>query len=125
MPEHAEWGNCVSSMEDLTQEQEFLLARVTVEAMEMSKTELIEALVEAWYTKFQVRAAYESILQAEGLCFNISERVPCVDPTNSESLAALFGYEPTAEETEDYFCQVVEDATMELDMDEIVLTPED
>jgi hypothetical protein len=125
MPGHAEWGSRFGFMEDLTQEQEFLLARVTVEAMEMSRQELIEALVEAWYTKFQVRAAYESILQAEGLCFNISERVPCCDPTDAKSLASLLGYEPTAEEAEDYFCQAVEDATMELDMDEIVLTPED
>lgn len=112
-------------MEELTQEQEFLLRRVGTEAAQMSKVELVEALVGAWYSKYMLKAAYEQVLQDNGLTFNIQERNPCCDPTDVESMAALFGYLPTPEEAEDYFCQAIEDATMELDMDEIVLTPED
>lgn len=112
-------------MEELTQEQEFLLARIGVEALQMSKVELVEALVASWYSKYVLKAAYEQVLQDNGLCFNIQERNPCCDPTDVESMAALFGYSPTPEEAEEYFSQAIEDATMELDMDEIVLTPED
>lgn len=111
-------------MEELTQEQEFLLARLAHEARDLSHTELVQALLEAWVEKFSLKALFEEILQEHGIFCLLQERAPCCDPSDAEGMAALFGYIPSDEELADYFNAAIENATMELDMDDIVLSRE-
>lgn len=120
----AEWGNGAGSVEELTQEQEFLLARLAHEARELTHTELVHALLEAWTEKFSLKALFEEILQEHGIFCQLQEKAPCCDPSDVEGMAALFGYIPSDEELADYFDAAIENATMELDMDDIVLSRE-
>lgn len=111
-------------MDELTQEQEFILARVGVEAAEMNRHELIEALISCWAHKLTMKQVYENVLAEHEIGFRMQEVMP-VDLTSEEALTGVFGYSPSDEEAEDYVNDAMESATMELDMDAIVLTPED
>ena len=111
-------------MDDLTEEQQFILARLSVECAELSRTELIEALVSCWAQKMAMKQVYETVLVENEIGFRMQELMP-VDVTSQEALTGIFGYSPTDEEAEDYVEGAMEAATMELDMDAIVLTPED
>ena len=108
----------------LDTEQEFLLARLVSEASALSKDELIEALVNAQAQRFALIGMYTEILAENGIAFRLQETMT-FDPTDEESLTALFGYRPTDAEVEELACDVVETATMELDMDAIVLAPDE
>jgi len=105
-------------------EQEFLLAKLAAEASALSKEELIHVLVHAQAQKFAMEEMYTQILAENGIAFRQQETMT-FDPTDEESLTALFGYRPTDAEVEELACDVVETATMELDMDAIVLAPDE
>ena len=111
-------------MDELTEEQQFLLARVGVEAAELSRTELVEALISCWAQKLAMKQVYESVLNEHNIGFRMQELMP-IDVTSEEVITGVFGYSPSDQEAADYVVDAMESATMELDMDEIVLTPED
>ena len=105
-------------------ETEFLLARVMVEAQSLSKAELVEALVGAVAQKYSVIEMYTNLLADHGIGFRMQETMP-FDLTDEGALASLFGYTPTDAEVEEFANDVMEVATMELDMDAIVLAPDE
>ena len=112
-------------MENLTEEQSFLLRRIEVEAQELDKEELIEALLASWEARFAMKATFMEFARAAGLSFRLDEARSPATPESLEDLEQIFGYEPTEEETIDYMRSLYENATMEIDMDEIVLGTED
>lgn len=101
-----------------------MLARIGVECAELSRAELIEALISCWAQKLAMKQVYESVMAEHEIGFRMQELMP-VDLTSDEALTGIFGYQPSDEEAEDYVVDAMEAATMELDMDAIVLTPED
>lgn len=105
-------------------EQEFLLARLATEAQSWSKPELIEALVGAVAQRFATARMYTDILAANGIGFRLQQGI-AVDFTDENALTNLFGYRPTDAEVEEFATDVMEVATMELDMDAIVLAPDE
>ena len=100
-------------MGELTSEQEFFLAAVGVEAAGMARQELIEALVLCWKQKFEHANVYQSILAEHEISF----RMQGIRPLEINSDAVL-----NSIETEELISDVMESATMELDMDAIVLS---
>jgi len=112
-------------MERLTEEQQFVLRRVELEAQELSRAELIEALLASWEVRFQLKASFMEFSREAGLSFRLDEARSPAAPECLEDLEQIFGYEPTEEETVDYMKSLYENATMEIDMDEIVLGTED
>jgi len=110
--------------EDLTLEQEYLLRSVAQDAMEMDKEELILALLSCWEARFRQKQVFLSTCRSAGYVFKLDEGDTSI-PESLEDLIAIFGYMPTMEETRDYYKTVHETATMEVDMNEIVLESED
>lgn len=108
-------------MYELTQEQKFLLRRVELEAQELSKAELIDALLGCWEVRFQLKQSFMEFARNAGIHFKLDEQRSPFSPDSLEELEAVFGYEPTEEEAVNYIKDMYETATMELDMDEIVL----
>lgn len=106
-------------------EQQYLLARIYLEAQTMSRAELADALCDSWLTRFQLKAIFESYCREHQLGFRIEEARPVIEFETEEDFMAVFGCIPTEEEARAYFRSLEEVATMELDMDEIVLTPDD
>ena len=109
---------------DLDSEQEFLLQRVLVDAQDLSRDELVEALVNVWSSKFLQHNIYSRVLLEHGIGFMLQEHLP-VDLSDPDSMQEYFGHEPSEEEAAEYVLGLIEGATMELDMDEIGLTSED
>tara|TARA_Y100000589_G_scaffold332248_1_gene390755 strand:+ start:6606 stop:6947 length:342 start_codon:yes stop_codon:yes gene_type:complete len=107
-------------MDRLTQEQQFLLKRVEMEAAHLSKEELIDALVDCWEARFRLKQAFTEYSRDAGMAFRLEEARSPYAPETIEDLTQLFGYEPTDEEALDYYQSVFE-SNMEVDMDEIVL----
>lgn len=110
---------------DLTQEQKYLLRRVEIEARAMSKDQLVEALCTSWEARFKLKQTFLANSREAGFLFFLEERHPWQQPETREEFTEVLGYEPTESEAEDYLREMWEAATMELDMDEIVLTPDD
>ena len=108
-------------MERLTEEQQFILRRVELEARELDREELIEALLASWEVRFQLKATFLQFSREAGLSFRLDEARSPAAPESLEDLEEIFGYAPTEEETIDYMKSLYENATMEIDMDEIVL----
>jgi FMN phosphatase YigB (HAD superfamily) len=109
----------------LTTEQQYLLRRVAVEAQDLSRDELIEALCDCWEARFLQKQIFEYSSREAGFVFQVKERLPLQQPETEEEFTAIFGYLPTEEEAMAYLEDLQQIATMELDMDEIVLTPDD
>lgn len=112
-------------MESLSIEQQCMLRKVEVQAQEMSREELITALCEAWEAKYRLQQMFASIGQSVGLRFAVHEQTQWQPPETIEQFAEILGYVPTDEEAMEFMHQMAESATMELDMDEIVLTPDE
>ncbi len=108
-------------MFELSQEQKFLLRRVELEAQELSKAELIDALLGCWEVRFQLKQSFMEFTRDAGIHFKLDEQRSLFSPDSLEELESVFGYEPTEEEAVNYIKDMYETATMELDMDEIVL----
>ena len=56
-----------------------------------------------------------------GISYRLDETRSPAAPESMEDLEEIFGYEPTEDETIEYMKSLYENATMEIDMDEIVL----
>tara|TARA_Y100000589_G_scaffold119364_1_gene113649 strand:- start:5658 stop:5993 length:336 start_codon:yes stop_codon:yes gene_type:complete len=108
-------------MDKLSEEQQFILRRVELEAQELNREELIEALLASWEVRFKLKSSFMEFSRDAGLSFRLEEARSPSAPESLEDLEEIFGYEPTEEETIDYMRSLYENATMELDMDEIVL----
>jgi lysozyme family protein len=114
------------AMDDqLSQEQMFMLRRVALEAKSMSREELIAALCASWEVRFQQKQYFTLVTRANGMVMRVEEKYPWPQPETEEEFATAMGFVPTEEEAMQYLKQMHETATMELDMDEIVLTPDD
>ena len=76
-------------MESLNEEQEFILRRVELEAQELDREELIEALLASWEARFQMKATFMDFARAAGLSFRLDEarslasRIRFLDITNN------------------------------------------
>jgi hypothetical protein len=108
-------------MYELTQEQKFILKRVELEAKDLNREELVEALLGCWEVRFQLKQSFMEFSRGAGIVFRVDEQRDPFSPDSMEDLESIFGYEPTEEEAVNYIKDVYESATMELDMDEIVL----
>ncbi len=108
-------------MYELTQEQKFVLKRVELEAKDLSRQELIEALLACWEERFQLKQSFREFSREAGIVFKLDEQRSPFSPSSLEELEEVFGYQPSEEEAMNYIKDVYESATMELDMDEIVL----
>ncbi|NDD46145.1 MAG: hypothetical protein EBZ24_12320 [Synechococcaceae bacterium WB9_4xB_025] len=110
---------------ELTSEQKYMLRRVEMEANAMSKAELVQALCTSWEARFKLKQTFLTNSRAAGFIFFLEERHPWQPPETEEEFASLMGYVPTEDEANEYLRELHEVATMELDMDDIVLTPDD
>tara|TARA_R100000458_G_C8084556_1_gene117855 strand:+ start:22 stop:360 length:339 start_codon:yes stop_codon:yes gene_type:complete len=110
--------------EKLTLEQSYLLRRIALEARDLSREELINALLACWEGRFRQKQAFMESSRSAGYVFRLNEGGLLQAPNESD-LEEVFGYVPTEEEAEDYMRTLWESATMELDMDEIVLESDD
>ena len=108
-------------MDRLTEEQQFILRRVEIEARDLDKEGLIEALLACWEVRFKLKQSFMEFSREAGLSFRLEETSNLHAPETIEELEEIFGYEPTEEETIEYMKALYENATMELDMDEIIL----
>jgi|TARA_B100000073_G_C23708517_1_gene563280 hypothetical protein len=111
-------------MDRLSEEQQFILRRVELEAQDLNREELVEALLASWEARFKLKAHFMEFSRDAGLSFRLEEARSPAAPESLEDLEQIFGYEPTEEETIDYMRSLYENATMELDMDDIVLGQE-
>jgi len=111
--------------EVLTTEQQYLLRRIELEIKELSRDELIAALLECWEARFRLKQTFLLTAREAGYVFKMEDGGTLFAPETEEDLAEIFGYAPTEEEAEDYMRGLWENATMELDMDAIVLESED
>lgn len=100
-------------MGELTSEQEFYLAAVAVEAAGLSRQELINALVSAWSQQFEQANVYQQVLAEHEISFRLQGIRP-VEINSDQSLNSI--------ETEELISDVMESATMDLDMNAIVLS---
>lgn len=110
---------------ELTAEQRYMLRRVEIEAQAMSRDDLIVALCASWEARFKLKQTFLTNSREAGFIFFLEERHPWQQPETQEEFAALMGYVPTEDEANEYLRELHEVATMELDMDDIVLTPDD
>ena len=94
-------------------------AEVELEAQELDREELIEALLASWEVGFQLEATFMEFSRQAGLSFRLDEARSPAAPESLEDLEAVFGYEPTEDETIEYMKSLYENATMEIDMDEL------
>jgi hypothetical protein len=111
--------------ENLTVEQEYLLRAIALEAQGLSREELFNALLNCWEARFRQKQIFLATCRSAGFAFKLDEGATIFTPDKIEDLEQIFGYVPTAEEANDYMKSMVETATMELDMDEIVLESEE
>lgn len=111
--------------ENLTTEQQYLLRRIELESADLSKDELIAALLDCWEARFRQKQVFLSTTRSAGYVFKMDEGATLFAPETDEDFTEIFGYLPTEEEAEDYMRGLWENATMELDMDAIVLESED
>ena len=106
----------------LSTEQQYLLRRIHLEAQSMSREQLVRALIRATEEKLRLKQYFASI-SSGGI--RVVEGQACRLPEDEDGLREIFGHLPTESEIEAYYEQQYETATMEVDMDEIVLTPDE
>ena len=85
---------------------------------------MIDALVGAVSQRYALMQLYDNVLAENGIGFRL-EAARVFDFTDESALKELFGYTPTDAEVEELANDAYETATMELDMDAIVMAPED
>lgn len=102
-----------------------MLHKVRIDAQALSKENLIEALCNSWEARYRQRQLFMAIGREAGLSFSLTEEYPWQRPETAEDFEALLGYVPTDKEASEYLQRIWEDARMEIDMDEIVLTPDE
>lgn len=109
----------------LTAEQAFLLARVRHEAHSMEHGALVDALCDAWEARFRLKQSFLSLSRQAGFVFRLEEHRPWRPPRSDADFVRLLGYVPSPQERAAYLRHQREAVTMELDMEAIVLTPDE
>ncbi len=107
--------------EQLTIEQQCMMRVIALEAENMSKEELIRTLLSCWEGRFRQKQIFVATCRSAGFAFRLDEGANFSTPESLEDLEKVFGYVPTDEEADEYIQSILETATMELDMDAIVL----
>jgi hypothetical protein len=110
---------------ELTEEQQYMLRKVRLEAASMNKEELIEALCDSWEARYQQRRIFTAMGRQFGLSFAIREEYPWQPPETEDEFKEVLGFVPTENEAKAYLKELWENARMDIDMDEIVLTPDE
>jgi methylase of polypeptide subunit release factors len=111
--------------DELSEEQQYMLRKVRLEAESMSRQELVEALCDSWEARYRQRQIFTSMGQQFGLSFTVREEYPWQRPETEEEFEEVLGFVPTENEAEAYLKELWENARMDIDMDEIVLTPDE
>lgn len=109
----------------LTTEQEYLLKRIEIECSDLSKEQLLEALLDCWEARFRQKQFFLAQSKSAGYLFKMEEGATLCAPETEEEFEEIFGYVPTEEEAEEYVSRMWETATMELDIEAIVLESEE
>lgn len=109
----------------LTTEQEYLLKRIEIECGELSREQLLEALLDCWEARFRQKQFFLAQSKSAGYLFKMEEGATLCAPETEEEFEEIFGYVPSEEEAEEYVSRMWETATMELDIDAIVLESEE
>mgnify|MGYP001225037715 CR=1 FL=1 len=111
--------------DDLTHEQQFVLHRLALELKDYSKEELIEALLSCWEARFRQKQIFLASSQEAGFSFNFNDGMAVMPEAAVKEFEQSHGYKPTWEDAEDYMESIAEEACMELDMESIVLEPDE
>ena len=101
-------------------EQEYLLRRIALEAQELSQEELINALCDSWAARFQQKFTFMRMSRSAGYSFTMQEKSPYGVPRTQEEFAEMMGFTPTIKQAEKFAQELYQDASMELDMEEII-----
>lgn len=109
----------------LTDEQQYMLCKVRLEAQSLNRDQLIEALCDSWEARYRLQHVFQHMGESLGMGMQIREEFPWLRPETEEEFKDVLGYVPTDQEAKDYLNGLWENARMEIDMDEIVLTPDD
>lgn len=104
----------------LTMEQEYLLRRIALEAQELTQEELISALCDSWAARFQQKFTFMKMSRSAGYSFKMQEKAPCGVPKTQEEFAEMMGFTPTIKQAEEFAQELYQDASMELNMEEII-----
>lgn len=111
--------------DQLSLEQRFLLQRIRLDASTMEHEPLVTALCDAWEARFRLKQIFASMSREAGFSFVVEERLPWRRPESDADYERVFGYIPSAQEREAFLKYQEETVTMELDMEAIVLTPDE
>lgn len=109
----------------LTAEQQFMLHRMALEIQSLSRDELHQALLDCWEARFRQKQSFIASAKEAGFSFQFNEGIAVMPATAVEEFEDFHGHAPTWEDAEDYLEQIQENVHMELDMDAIVLEPEE
>lgn len=105
---------------ELNQEQELVLIHLKHWAQNADHAALTAALLECWESRLRQKNAFVLMAQDAGICMEIrSGQMPEL-PEDLDDLGQLFGFKPTEEEADRLIEQLVDAATMEVDIDEVV-----
>ena len=106
----------------LTLEQSYLLRRIGIEAQDLSREELIKALLACWEVRFRQKQMFMESSRSAGYVFKMNEGGMLLPPESESDFEEIFGYVPSEEEADEYMKYLCENFNMEeLDMEEIVL----
>ena len=106
--------------DQLTPEQELLIKSVAVAAVDLSRTELIAALVRATEEGIRTQNMMVRVLRDAGYQFQAKRYCTTVDPRSPMDLETHFGYEPSESEILNFMEQLHELHTEEIDFEGIV-----
>jgi hypothetical protein len=109
-----------TSEELLTYEQQLIIRQVAADAKEMSREELIQALLCCWGEKFAMRREISDAVARYGVPIKICGPMLIRQPSTKAEFREALGFVPTAEEARQFLDDLEETATMELDMERIV-----
>ena len=107
---------------ELTPEQEVLLCRIAIQTRDLPREKMHMALLAAFEEKLRQKQMFLAIMRANGLSTRMDENFELLEPDCMEEFEEIFGYQPSAQECEDYVNAMYETATMELDLEDIVLS---
>lgn len=110
---------------ELTEEQQYMLRKVQVEAQSLTREELIEALCNSWEARYRQRQILMAMARDLGVRMELTEEYPWQPPETEEEFEEILGYVPTERQANEYLKELWENARMEIDMDEIVLMPDE
>ena len=104
---------------DLTMEQAYMLHKGALQVRDLSKEELIEALLDSLEDKFRQKQVFLAASRDAGFAFKFNEGtaiLPLLEDEGEEVIGL-----PLGESEDDSLSEVIKSVNFELDMDSIVL----